>query len=60
MKSAGQAEHEMSQDRSSERLELMPGNAKIECRLKCEVRGQKVARGNMLIQTENSEDEILQ
>ena len=41
MKSARQAEHEISQDRSSESLELMPGNAKIGWRLKCEVRGQK-------------------
>jgi hypothetical protein len=40
--------------------EPMPGIAKIGCRLKCEVRGQKAARGNMLTQTGNSEDEILQ
>jgi hypothetical protein len=60
MKNAGQAEHEIGQDRSSESLELMPGIAKIECRLKCEVRGQKAARRNMLTHTENSEDEILQ
>ncbi len=54
MRNAEQAEHKISQDRSSESLELMPG------RLKCEVRGQKRARGNMLTQTENSDDELLQ